>query len=70
VEVGDATDRSLLGAYWNAVRAFLDRGDENRLRSFAGLEVAGYELDCDPDVIYQLAFSGQLSMESIYEDLL
>jgi hypothetical protein len=67
IDVPDPIDRSLLGGYWNAVHRFRDTGDDRDLGRFAGLVIAGYELQTDLDEIEFWAYQGQLDFVDIYE---
>lgn len=58
---------STVGEYWNAVRHYLSTGDESGLARFAGVRIAGVELETDPDVIDELARRGDVSFEDLYE---
>jgi hypothetical protein len=69
VEVRGSRVASRLSDYWMAVEHYLDTGDEAPLRSFEGVRIAGVELETEPDVIDYLALLGELSFESIYQDL-
>jgi hypothetical protein len=61
---------SLVGKHLAAISEYLETGDETPLRRFAGKAVTGtledgvlrrFELEADPDVVAELAFSGELS---------
>lgn len=72
-EATDADGRELdapstLGGYWNAVQAFLSTGDEEHLEPFAGVRIAGYPLETDPDWIEYWAGQGELDFDDIYGD--
>jgi hypothetical protein len=67
VDVRGSRKASEVGAYHNAVRHYLDTGDEGPLRRFAGKTVAGVEYEADPDVLDEMARRRQLNVESIYQ---
>lgn len=56
-----------LSDYHRAVGHYLNTGDEEPLRRFAGKTVAGVEYETDPDVLDEMARRGQLDIESIYQ---
>lgn len=71
VTVGSSTTATRISDYHNAVRWFLETGDDSKLRKFSG----GYVVDIegnrhrfltDRDAIRRLARAGQLGFESIY----
>jgi hypothetical protein len=66
VDVRGSRVASLVGEYWNGVHIYLDTGDDELLRAFAGKKVAGYELETDPDVLDELARRGMFEFDSIY----
>jgi hypothetical protein len=57
---------SRIGAHWNAVRKYVDTGDESGLRAFADTFPAGMRLATDPVFIDQEARRGELDFEDIY----
>jgi len=65
VDVRGSRVASTVSAYWNAVEQYLE-GDDDALRPFVGVRVAGYELEADGEVIEELARRGGFSFESIY----
>jgi hypothetical protein len=67
VDVRGSRKASEVGAYHSAVRHYLETGDEEPLRRFAGKTVAGFEYETDPDFLDEMARRGQLSIESIYQ---
>jgi AcrR family transcriptional regulator len=58
---------STVGEYWNAVRAYLETGEEAGLARFRGLRVGGVELLTDPAAIEEVARRGEVSFEHLYE---
>jgi hypothetical protein len=66
VDVRGSRVASLVGEYWNTVRAYLDTGDEEALRRFRGMNVGGFELETDPDVLDEMARRGMFEFDSIY----
>ncbi|QEC48539.1 hypothetical protein FSW04_13835 [Baekduia soli] len=65
LELPDAEQRSVAGSHWNAVTAYL-RGDTNALAPYARQQVAGFELETDPDLIDIREAEGELDVETIY----
>lgn len=63
-------EASLVGQHWNAVRAYLDFGDEGPLEQLDGATVAGVELETDLDSIEWHAVRGDVSFESIYDEVI
>jgi hypothetical protein len=63
-----ARRRSLVARHENAVKRYLNRGDESGLAAFEGIEVApGVELESRTNALDWLALRGQLSFESLYQ---
>ncbi len=62
VDVRGSRQASLVGRHWAASKRYLDLGDKSHLAAVAGKRVAGYELECDPDVIEYLAGPSQLDI--------
>ena len=67
VEVQDSDEASRVGEHWNAIKHFLNTGDETRLRGFDGETVAGVVLETDPDAIEEWARTGEIDFEEIYQ---
>ena len=77
----DDREASLVGHHWNAVRRFLEYGDDAPLAALEGQRVGhsefdhmpgipgGYELETDLDAIEWHAVRGEVSFESIYDDV-
>ncbi len=63
-------DASMIARHWNALRAYLDFGDEGPLEQFDGVTVAGVELETDLDRIEWHAVRGDVSFESIYDEVI
>lgn len=70
VAIRGSRQSSLDGRHLDAIYTFLKTGDDRPLRRLTGRAVTGrledgvlrrFELETDPDVIAQLAFSGELS---------
>ena len=64
-------DATLVGKHWNAVRAYVVRGESAGLGQFDGLQVTdaegdGFRLLTDVVAIEHLANAGVLSFETIY----
>lgn len=54
---------SLVGEHANAVKKFLLTSDDEPLRKFAGVKVAGFELETRPEVLEELQRTGELEYE-------
>jgi hypothetical protein len=67
VTVQGSRQASVIAEHWNAIRRYVNTGNESDLRRFYGVTVAGVELETDPDVIDRLAAIGALDFEDIYE---
>jgi hypothetical protein len=67
VEVTDPDERSEVGQYWNAVRHYLNTGDDSRLWRFEGETVAGRPWETGLDPIEEWGRRGELDFEDIYE---
>lgn len=75
VDIPDPWDRSTVGRHWNAVRDFLENGDDRSLRSLEaellrsadGVLVGDVELSFNLDFIEQEAFRGEARFEELYE---
>ncbi len=63
-------EASVIGRHWNAVRAYLDFGDDGPLEQFDGVTVDGVELETDLDTIEWHAVRGDVSFESIYDEVI
>lgn len=64
-----ADQASLVGQHWNAVRKYLDFGDEGPLEQLDGATVAGFELETDLGAIEGHAVRGDVRFESIYDEV-
>ena len=64
-----ASEASVVGHHWNAIRAYLDYGDDSRLDQFINVLVQGFELESRSDVIEWHAVRGDVSFESIYNEV-
>ncbi len=69
VDVRGSVTASRLSNYWSAVETYLQTGDDTALQAFRGVRIAGVELETDTTVIDRLAVLGQLSFETIYQDV-
>lgn len=75
IRVPDPLDRSTVARHWNAVREFLEHGEDRTLRALeaellqtpSGVMVGDVELSFDLDLIEREAFRGEVRFESIYE---
>jgi hypothetical protein len=64
-----ATEATAVGQHWNAIRTYLEYGDETKLAQFLNIRVAGHQLETDPDVIEWHAIRGDVRFESIYDEV-
>jgi soluble cytochrome b562 len=67
VDVESYSDASDIGTYWNAVRKFVNTGDDSGLWAFEGEFIGVDELLTDLDDIEYWAQVGELEFEDIYE---
>ncbi len=67
----DLTEReaSAVGRHWNALRRYLDHGDDFQLAEFEQVEVGGYQLETDVSAIEWHAVRGDVRFESIYDEV-
>lgn len=71
----DPWERSTVASHWNAVRDFLENGDDHSLRSLEaellrsadGVVVGDVELSFNLDLIEREAFRGETRFEELYE---
>jgi hypothetical protein len=71
ITVRSSAAASRIGEYHNAVRRFIETGDDSRLKAYAGKYVADtsgkrYPFLTDRDAIRRLARAGSFGFESIY----
>ncbi len=70
LEVRDSRSRERIGAYWNAVRRYVETGDDRPLRQFRGRSVridkGSYPYVTDTGTLDRLASAGELGFDSIY----
>jgi len=71
IALDDSREASLVGRYWDAVRLYLQTGDDSALRRFRGKfvqDAEGRRIDLltDVDQLDRLGSAGVLSFESIY----
>lgn len=58
IETEDRPELELAGLYWQSgYQAFLDTGETDRLDQFAGLKIAGFPLETDPDAVETFAIA-------------
>jgi hypothetical protein len=62
-------EASTVGGHWNAIRRYLDYGDASALPPFEGARVGGRLLETDLAIVELRAILGDVTFESIYEDL-
>ena len=78
-----AAEASQVGRHWNAIRRYLETGDDTRLTGLTGVVVGathppgpgvgtagGFELETDLDVIEWHAVRGDIGFESIYDEVI
>jgi hypothetical protein len=59
-------ERSILGAYYNAVQRVLGNQDPWAAVEFEGVSIGGVPLPTDPDEIEWLAFAGEFDFDDFY----
>lgn len=67
IDVRGSRVASTIGRYHAAVGHYLATGDSSRIERFAGMRVAGVELETELEVLEQLARRGVFEFESIYQ---
>lgn len=63
-----AIQTSLVARHWNAIRRYLETGDDVDLADLDGVAVGGHRLETRPPVVESHAVRGEVEFESIYED--
>jgi hypothetical protein len=63
------SDATMVGRHRNAIRRYLEYGDETDLSTFHGVTVAGHALEADPFVIEWHAIRGDVRFEAIYDEV-
>jgi hypothetical protein len=66
VRVTDRYERSLVASYWNAIRRYLNTGDDFNIRQFEGVRITGRRLLTDLAEIEEWARHGDFDFDSIY----
>ena len=81
VYLADLTDQdaTTVGRHWNAIRRYLETGEDGDLADLEGAQVRGFDieagrpvvarLETDPDAIESHALRGDVSFESIYDEV-
>ncbi len=71
VLIPDLSDEqaSVVGRHDNAVKRYLDTGDDSALTQFKGVTVAGHELETDLDALDWLALAAAIDFLEIYEEI-
>jgi hypothetical protein len=64
-----AAEATTVGRHWNAVRIYLEYGDDTKLAPFINAHVAGHLLETDPAVIDWHAIRGDVRFETIYDEV-
>ncbi len=62
-------DASLVARHDNAVKRYLDTGDDTALADFRGVTVAGHGLETDLDALDWLGLAGAIDFLEIYEEI-
>lgn len=65
----NAAEASNVGSHWNAIRRYLEWGETKGLQHLQGVRVAGRILETRPEVIEWHATRGDVSFESIYDEV-
>jgi hypothetical protein len=65
-----AAEATTVGLHWNAVRSYLEYGDDRKLVQFINVRVGGHALETDPLVIEWHALRGDVRFESIYDEVI
>ena len=68
VDVRGSRQATRVGQYMNAVKTFLDTGDDEALSRFQGVKIAGHLLATDPGEVEEVARVHELRFEDIYGD--
>jgi hypothetical protein len=68
IDVSSEADASRVGAHWNAIRQFLNSGDDFPLWDFDNDAIEGDVFETDLDAIEAWSRSGELDFDEIYED--
>ena len=77
-QLSDA-DATAVGRHWHAVRHYLETGEDSGLAEFEADQISGVDenghrvtvrLETDPDTIESHALRGDVSFESIYDEVL
>jgi len=63
-------EASQVGRHWNAVRRYLEHGDETGLSHLDGVTVGGFTLETDPYAVEWHAMRGEVRFESIYDEVI
>lgn len=69
LQVPDENERQLASDHFLAVRAYLANDNDNtveQLDRFRDAQIAGYQLEVDPDAIDALDDSGELDLTELY----
>jgi hypothetical protein len=66
VEVRGSRQARRIAQHMNAVKQFLATGNDEALRRFEGVKVAGVQLETDPERIEEMGRVHELSFEDIY----
>ena len=63
-------EASQVGRHWNAVRRYLEYGDETGLTHLDGVTVGGFILETDLYAIEWHAMRSEVRFESIYDEVI
>lgn len=64
-----AGERSVVGSYLNHVRNYFRSGRDDRVTEYSGMNVAGWDLITDPDVLMGMASDGFFDFDDLYEEI-
>ncbi len=65
----DDAEASEVGRHWNAVRRYLETGDDSALAEFQHSFIRGRELAASATVVEWHAVRGEVAFESIYDEV-
>jgi len=66
----DDAEATEVGRHWNAVRRYLETGDDAALAEFEHAFIRGRELAASPRIVEWFAVRGEVAFESIYDEVI
>ncbi len=66
----DDAEATEVGRHWNAVRRYLETGDDTALAEFQHSFIRGRELAASAALVEWFAVRGEVSFESIYDEVI